>query len=87
MGLFKKNNAKNSASTPTDPALAELGREYAIARRHRDRKQMNRIVRQVEREYGAAEMTGESFRQGQRSYDDIPPIPQPRRSTRSKRRR
>jgi hypothetical protein len=83
MGLFRRSGPTNEP--PTDPELAELGRDYAIARRHRDRKQMNRINRHIRREYGeGADMT--SFQQGQESYDSIPPISQPKRATRKRRR-
>ncbi|RPK55559.1 hypothetical protein EES44_28125 [Streptomyces sp. ADI96-15] len=44
MGLFRRDNN----DSPANPAMAELGREFAIARRHRDRKTMRRIGRQYD---------------------------------------
>ncbi|GGN66834.1 hypothetical protein GCM10011579_038650 [Streptomyces albiflavescens] len=79
MGFFK--NKTND--TPSNPAMAELGREYGIAKRHGDRKAMRRIAREV----GANTVTdsdAESFRQGQQAYNSIPPAhSKPRRNRRS----
>lgn len=81
MGLFSRN--KNQPPPSLDPKLSELGRDYAIARRHRDRRTMNRIVRQVEKEYGPAGADWTSFEEGQQAYDDIPPAyTKPRRGKR-----
>ena len=77
MGLF----SRKSESTPSNPEMAELGREYGIAKRHGDRKAMRRITREV----GANTVTdadAESFRQGQQAYEDVPPAYTPRRRNR-----
>lgn len=80
MGLF---NRKKNEPPAADPKLSELGRDYAIARRHRDRRAMNRIVREVERDYGLTDADWDSFREGQQTYDDIPPAyTKPRRGKR-----
>ncbi|WP_406251342.1 hypothetical protein [Streptomyces cyaneofuscatus] len=77
MGLF----SRESNETATNPAMTELGREFAIARRHGDRKTMRRIGREYD-----ATATGEkdaaSFQAGQESYDALPPIKTPRRNRR-----
>ncbi|MEU5412681.1 hypothetical protein [Streptomyces clavifer] len=77
MGFF----SRRSNDTPSNPAMTELGREFAIARRHRDRKTMRRIGREYD-----ATATGErdaaSFQAGQESYDALPPIKSPRRNRR-----
>ncbi|MGW7095777.1 hypothetical protein [Streptomyces sp. NPDC054874] len=77
MGFF----SRRSNETPSNPAMTELGREFAIARRHRDRKTMRRIGREYD-----ATATGErdaaSFQAGQESYDALPPIKSPRRNRR-----
>ncbi|MFK8908903.1 hypothetical protein [Streptomyces sp. YS-3] len=65
MGLF--NRKQND--TPADPAAAELGREYAIAKRHGDRKTVRRITRELSN--GHTDI--DSFEAGQRGYDSIPP--------------
>ncbi|MFJ1815962.1 hypothetical protein [Streptomyces sp. NPDC088139] len=78
MGLFNRN--KGNASS-TNPAMTELGREFAIARRHGDRKTMRRIGS----EYNATATTetdAASFQAGQDAYDAIPPIKTPRRNRR-----
>ncbi|PBC97434.1 hypothetical protein BX281_5460 [Streptomyces sp. Ag82_O1-15] len=77
MGLF----SRKVDDTPSNPEMAELGREYGIAKRHGDRKAMRRIAREV----GANTVTdadAESFRQGQQAYENIPPIPGARRNRR-----
>ncbi|MFF9910669.1 hypothetical protein [Streptomyces sp. NPDC013457] len=69
MGLFRRK----SESTPSNPQMAELGREYAIAKRHGDRKAVGRINRQL----GTTPMSDSdraSFDQGRAAYDAIPPI-------------
>lgn len=72
MGIFSRK--------PPEPArddeMVELGREYAIARRHRDTKAMNRIMRQVGNDKDVTDLS--DFRAGQESYDSIPPIPRGR---------
>ncbi|MFI9056954.1 hypothetical protein ACIGXQ_20890 [Streptomyces anulatus] len=77
MGFF----SRRSNDTPSNPAMTELGREFAIARRHRDRKTMRRMGREYD-----ATATGErdaaSFQAGQESYDALPPIKTPRRNRR-----
>jgi hypothetical protein len=72
MGIFRKK----PEPTP-DPQMVELGREYAIARRHRDRKAMNKIMREVVTDNDVTDLR--DFRAGQNSYDSIPPIPRGRR--------
>ncbi|RKN52309.1 hypothetical protein D7231_35330 [Streptomyces klenkii] len=76
--------ARNSTIPPApDPAVAELGRDYAIARRHKDRKAMTRIMRTVKKEHGGLTGTTKaSFEAGQESYDSIPAITQPKRRRR-----
>ncbi len=74
MGIF---NRKNNDSTPANPEMTELGREYAIAKRHRDRKTITRINRQIG-EAGMSDSDRASFEQGREAYDSIPPIPRGR---------
>lgn len=77
MGLFSRKNT----DTPSNPAMAELGREYAIAQRHGDRKTVKRITRQI----GETGMSGDdraSFEQGRQDYDAIPPAYSRRRNRR-----
>ncbi|WBO64925.1 hypothetical protein [Streptomyces camelliae] len=74
MGIFSR---KNSTPEPArNEEMVELGREYAIARRHRDTKAMNRIMRQVGNDKDVTDLS--DFRAGQESYDSIPPIPRGR---------
>ncbi|WP_318197469.1 hypothetical protein [Streptomyces sp. MCL20-2] len=77
MGVF----SRKSNETATNPTMTEMGREFAIARRHGDRKTMRRIGREYD-----ATATGEtdaaSFQAGQESYDALPPIKTPRRNRR-----
>ncbi|MGW0496320.1 hypothetical protein ACWD0Z_13050 [Streptomyces sp. NPDC003007] len=73
MGIFNRK----SSSTPANPEMAELGREYAIAKRHRDRKTVNRINRQIGTS-GMSDSDRASFEQGRDAYDSIPPIPRGR---------
>lgn len=74
MGIFSR---KSNDSTPANPEMAELGREYAIAKRHGDRKTLGRINRQIG-ESGMSDSDRASFNSGRESYDSIPPIPQGR---------
>ncbi|MFF8832293.1 hypothetical protein [Streptomyces sp. NPDC015131] len=69
MGLFRRK----SESTPSNPQMAELGREYAIAKRHGDRKAIGRIHRQLGTT-GMNDNDRASFEQGRDAYDAIPPI-------------
>ncbi|KMS89663.1 hypothetical protein ACWC4C_43175 [Streptomyces olivaceoviridis] len=74
MGIFsRKNNAPEPAR---NEEMVELGREYAIARRHRDTRAMNRIMRQIGTDKDVTDLS--DFRAGQESYDSIPPIPRGR---------
>ncbi|MFJ6663261.1 hypothetical protein [Streptomyces sp. NPDC091383] len=73
MGLFNRNSNPEPAR---NEEMVELGREYAIARRHRDTKAMNRIMRQVGNDKDVTDLS--DFRSGQDSYDSIPPIPRGR---------
>ncbi|GGY57196.1 hypothetical protein [Streptomyces xanthochromogenes] len=66
MGLF---NRKQTSTTPADPAMAELGREYANARRHGDRKTMNKIRREI----NTSDQDLSSFADGMNAYDAVPP--------------
>jgi hypothetical protein len=68
MGIF----SRKSNDTPSNPQMAELGREYAIAKRHGDRKAMGRINRQIGTS-GMSDSDRASFQQGRESYDSIPP--------------
>ncbi|MFF1275050.1 hypothetical protein ACFVZC_16780 [Streptomyces marokkonensis] len=77
MGFF----SRKSNDTPANPQMAELGREYAIAQRHGDRKTVRRINRQI----GESGMNGDdraSFEQGRAAYDALPPVNPPRRRNR-----
>ena len=78
MGLFsRKPEAK-----PANSAMAELGREFANAKRYGDRKTLRRIGRQFA-EQSNGDTDAASFEQGKRAYEDIPPAyPKPRRSRR-----
>ncbi|WP_328639700.1 hypothetical protein [Streptomyces canus] len=73
MGFFSRSNN----GTPSNQEMAELGREYAIAKRHGDRKTVTRINRQIG-ESGMSDSDRTSFEQGRESYDSIPPIPRGR---------
>ena len=73
MGIFSRKN--NEA--PSNPEMVELGREYAIAKRHGDRKTVGRINRQIG-ESGMSDSDRSSFQQGRDAYDSIPPIPRGR---------
>ncbi|MGW6650820.1 hypothetical protein AMK23_11010 [Streptomyces sp. CB02130] len=77
MGLF----SRKSNDTPSNPAMTELGREFAIARRHGDRKTMRRIGREYDA-HATGETDAASFQRGQESYDALPPIKTPRRNRR-----
>ncbi|MFD9032674.1 hypothetical protein ACFVZW_16210 [Streptomyces sp. NPDC059567] len=69
MGFF----SRKSESTPSNPQMAELGRQYAIAKRHGDRKAIGRINRQLGTS-GMSDSDRASFDQGRNAYDAIPPI-------------
>ncbi|MGC0330612.1 hypothetical protein RKD23_003602 [Streptomyces sp. SAI-170] len=73
MGLFSR---KSNPEPARNEAMVELGRDYAIARRHRDTKAMNRIMRQIGADKDATDLS--DFRAGQEAYDSIPPIPRGR---------
>ncbi|MFB7913483.1 hypothetical protein [Streptomyces sp. NPDC056061] len=77
MGLFSRKND----DTPSNPAMTELGREFAIARRHGDRKTMRRIGREYS-DTARTDNDAASFQRGQDAYDAIPPIKTPRRNRR-----
>ncbi|GAB1335961.1 hypothetical protein ACE1SV_25510 [Streptomyces sp. E-15] len=74
MGIFSRKS--NTPEPARDEEMVELGRDYAIARRHRDTKTMNRILRQVGNDKDVTDLS--DFRAGQQSYDSIPPIPRGR---------
>ncbi|MGW0208641.1 hypothetical protein ACWDZ8_23525 [Streptomyces sp. NPDC003233] len=73
MGIF---NRKKDPEPARNEEMVELGREYAIARRHRDTRAMNRIMRQVGNDKDVTDLS--DFRAGQETYDSIPPIPRGR---------
>ncbi|MFF5402353.1 hypothetical protein ACFY8K_10710 [Streptomyces misionensis] len=73
MGIFSR---KSTPEPARDEEMVELGREYAIARRHRDTRAMNRIMRQVGNDKEVKDLS--DFRADQESYDSIPPIPRGR---------
>ncbi|GGX93019.1 hypothetical protein [Streptomyces anandii] len=77
MGLF----SRKSNPEPANPAMAELGREFAIARRHGDRKTMRRIGREFS-DTAKNDTDAASFQQGQDTYDALPPVSPPRRNRR-----
>ncbi|GGX93935.1 hypothetical protein GCM10010358_54810 [Streptomyces minutiscleroticus] len=77
MGLFSR---KNNDEPARDERMVELGRDYAIAHRHNDRRTMNRIMREVGNDKDVTDLS--DFRTGQESYDSIPPIPRPGRNRR-----
>ncbi|MFF9347515.1 hypothetical protein [Streptomyces sp. NPDC014734] len=77
MGLF----SRKTNDTPSNPAMTELGREFAIARRHGDRKTMRRIGREYS-DTARTDNDAASFQRGQEAYDAIPPIKTPRRNRR-----
>ncbi|GGX00587.1 hypothetical protein [Streptomyces noursei] len=78
MGLF---NRKQNDSTPADPAMTEKGREYAIAKRHGDRKTANRLIREIGSD-SSTENERTAFWQGADNYDNIPPAYSKRRNRR-----
>ncbi|MEV7378403.1 hypothetical protein [Streptomyces lydicus] len=78
MGLFSR---KNNDSAAGDPAMTELGREYGIAKRHGDRKTVNRINRQLGNG-NLSDADQAAFRQGKDAYDAIPPAYSKRRNRR-----
>ncbi|MFF6984237.1 hypothetical protein ACFZAV_42745 [Streptomyces sp. NPDC008343] len=70
-----------AADGTTAAELAELGREYAIAKRHGDRKAVNRITRTLGSTYADADAA--PFRAARDEYDAIPPAySKPRRTRR-----
>ncbi|GAA2541460.1 MULTISPECIES: hypothetical protein [Streptomyces] len=73
--------SRRSNDTPANPQMAELGREFAIARRHGDRKTMRRIGREFA-ETAQGDTDAASFQQGQEAYDVLPPVNPPRRRNR-----
>lgn len=77
MGLF----SRKTDTTPENPAMVELGREFANAKRHRDRKTMGRIARQFSEESNGT-TDAASFEKGKRAYEDIPPAYPTRRRNR-----
>lgn len=78
-------SGKDTPSPCDNPELAELGREFAIAKRHGDRKTVNQINRVLHSDY--ADTDTSAFEQGRDAYDAIPPAyAKPRRrAPRSKR--
>ncbi|MFF4932275.1 hypothetical protein ACFY2H_25840 [Streptomyces griseofuscus] len=78
MGILSR---KNNDTTPVNPQMAELGREFAIARRHGDRKTMRRIGREFT-DTARSDADTASFQHGQQTYDALPPVNPPRRNRR-----
>jgi hypothetical protein len=77
MGLF----SRKTNDTPANPAMAELGREFANARRHGDRKTVRKIAREYERT-AQGDSDAASFQHGQDAYNAIPPAYPTRRGNR-----
>ncbi|NEC30262.1 hypothetical protein G3I20_27625 [Streptomyces sp. SID8111] len=77
MGLFSRKNN----DTPANPQMTELGREYAIAKRHGDRKTLGRIASQIGPS-GLSDSDRTAFEQGRQAYDAIPPAYSKRRNRR-----
>ncbi|NEA84672.1 hypothetical protein G3I38_09450 [Streptomyces sp. SID7958] len=77
MGLFSRKNN----DTPANPQMTELGREYAIAKRHGDRKTLGRIASQIGAS-GLSDSDRTAFEQGRQAYDAIPPAYSKRRNRR-----
>ncbi|WSR66793.1 hypothetical protein OG702_24635 [Streptomyces sp. NBC_01198] len=77
MGLFTRKS-----DTPANPAMAELGREFANAKRHGDRKAVRRIAREYDRT-ATGDGDAASFQHGQDAYNAIPPAYPTRRNRRS----
>jgi hypothetical protein len=78
MGLFSRKSEPTSAN----PAMAELGREFANAKRHGDRKTMRKIAAQFERE-SRSDADAASFQHGKQAYEALPPAySKPRRTRR-----
>ncbi|MGX9920834.1 hypothetical protein ACWIG4_13350 [Streptomyces sp. NPDC002248] len=73
MGIFNRNR---DSEPVRDERMSELGRDYAIARRHNDRRAMNKIMREIGTDKDVTDLS--DFRAGQESYDSIPPIPRSR---------
>ncbi|MGW3430599.1 hypothetical protein ACWDHW_21885 [Streptomyces melanosporofaciens] len=79
---FRDLFSSKKDETPANPEMAELGREYANAKRHRDRKAMNRIARQFA-EQSNGDTDAASFEHGKSAYEAIPPgYSKPRRGRR-----
>jgi hypothetical protein len=76
------NSDPEPAADSADTAkLAELGREYAIAKRHGDRKAANRITRELGTDFAGTDAA--AFREARDAYDSIPPAySKPRRTRR-----
>ncbi|WP_432017679.1 hypothetical protein [Streptomyces hydrogenans] len=70
MGLLDRFKSSSTPAAPANPEMEEKGREYAIAKRHGDRKTANRIMRELS-ESAPEDMT--AFAAGRDSYNAIPP--------------
>ncbi|WP_432010212.1 hypothetical protein [Streptomyces cucumeris] len=78
MGLF----SRKTSPAPENPAMTELGREFANAKRHGDRKAMRQIARTFS-QTSNGDTDAAAFEKGKRAYEDIPPAYfKPRRSRR-----
>ena len=76
MGLFSRKD-----TTPANPAMAELGREFANAQRHGDRKTVRRIAREYD-STATSDADAASFQHGQDAYNGLPPAYPTRRGNR-----
>ncbi|MEV5880722.1 hypothetical protein AB0L75_42430 [Streptomyces sp. NPDC052101] len=81
MGLLDRFRGGGGSEPAADnPEMEEKGREYAIARRHGDRKTANRLMRELSE--ASPEDMG-AFAAGRDGYNAIPPAySKPRRSRR-----
>jgi hypothetical protein len=69
MSLFRRGSGD---SRPANLAMAELGREFAIAKRHGDRRAVRRIAKEFDAT-AASDGDVASFQQGQDTYNALPP--------------
>jgi hypothetical protein len=77
VGLF----SRKTDTTPVNPAMAELGREFANAKRLGDRKTMRKIAREFETTT-QSDSNAASFQHGQDAYNALPPAYTTRRGSR-----
>ncbi|NJP64785.1 hypothetical protein [Streptomyces spiramenti] len=77
MGFFRKNTDNG----PSNPEMAELGREFAIAKRHGDRRKVREINRTLA-DNGMTDTDRDSFDHGRAGYDNLPAVPGSKRRNR-----